>query len=38
VGLRSNLLGFVVLRIDYARTLDRTIVKSLWTLSLGPAF
>lgn len=38
VGIRSNLLGFAVIRVDYARALDRSIVKSLWTLSLGPTF
>jgi len=38
VGIRSNLLGFAVIRIDYARTLDRSAVKSLWTISLGPTF
>jgi Tol biopolymer transport system component len=37
-GIRSNLLGFVVLRLDYARSLDRSQVKSLWTVTLGPTF
>jgi WD40 repeat protein len=37
VGVRTNLLGFLILRLDYARPLRRA-VKSLWTLSLGPAF
>lgn len=37
-GIRTNLLGFVILRLDYARSLDRTLVKSLWTVSLGPTF
>jgi len=36
-GVRTNLFGFIVLRLDYARPLRRDI-KSLWTLSLGPAF
>ncbi|HEX5387984.1 MAG TPA: hypothetical protein VFW66_14870 [Gemmatimonadales bacterium] len=36
-SLRTNLFGFVVLRLDYARPLRREI-KSLWTLSLGPVF
>lgn len=36
-GVRTNLLGFLILRLDYARPLRRDI-KSLWTLSLGPAF
>ncbi len=37
-SLRTNLFGFVVLRLDYSRPLDRDGVKSLWTLSLGPVF
>jgi len=36
-SIRTNLFGFVVLRVDYARPLNRPI-KSLWTLSLGPTF
>jgi Tol biopolymer transport system component len=36
-SIRTNLFGFVVLRVDYARPLNRAI-KSLWTLSLGPTF
>jgi Tol biopolymer transport system component len=36
-GVRTNLFGFLILRLDYARPLRREI-KSLWTLSLGPAF
>jgi Tol biopolymer transport system component len=38
VSVRGNLLGFLVLRLDYARPLNRPLVKSLWTLSLGPTF
>lgn len=37
-GVRTNLLGFAVLRLDYARPLNRSLVKGLWTLSLGPTF
>ena len=37
-SLRANLLGFLVLRLDYARPINRPLVKSLWTLSLGPTF
>ena len=37
-SLRMNLLGFVVLRLDHARPLNRPGVGGLWTLSLGPAF
>lgn len=36
-SIRTNLFGFAVLRLDYARPLNRP-VKSLWTLSLGPTF
>jgi Tol biopolymer transport system component len=36
-SVRTNLFGFVILRLDYARPLNRPI-KSLWTLSLGPTF
>jgi Tol biopolymer transport system component len=35
---RMNLLGFVVLRLDYARPINRPGVGGLWTLSLGPTF
>ena len=34
-SIRTNLFGFVILRLDYARPLNRPIT-SLWTLSLGP--
>src|SRR5688500_2299321 len=37
-SLRMNLLGFVVLRLDYARPINRPGVGGLWTLSLGPTF
>ena len=37
-SLRTNLLGFVVLRLDYARPLNRPGVGGLWTVSLGPTF
>ena len=37
-GLRSNLFGFTVLRLDYAIPQDRSGVGGLWTFSLGPAF
>jgi Tol biopolymer transport system component len=36
-SIRTNLFGFVILRVEYARPLNRAI-KSLWTLSLGPTF
>jgi len=37
-SLRTNLLGFVVLRLDYARPVNRPGVGGLWTVSLGPTF
>jgi outer membrane protein assembly factor BamA len=37
-SLRGNLLGFLPLRLDYARPLGRPMVKHYWTLSLGPTF
>jgi Tol biopolymer transport system component len=38
VSIRGNLLGFVVLRADYAKPLDRPGKSAYWTLSLGPTF
>ncbi|MGH7560597.1 MAG: BamA/TamA family outer membrane protein [Gemmatimonadales bacterium] len=38
VGLRANILNLLILRLDYARPLDRSGLKHLWTLSLGPTF
>jgi Tol biopolymer transport system component len=38
VGVRANLFGFTVLRLDYAIPQDRRDVGGLWTFSLGPAF
>jgi outer membrane protein assembly factor BamA len=37
-GVRTNLFGFTVLRLDYAIPQDRRDVGGLWTFSLGPAF
>jgi Tol biopolymer transport system component len=37
-SVRSNLFGFLILRLDYSRPLRRQGVGHLWTLSLGPAF
>jgi Tol biopolymer transport system component len=37
-SLRANVLGFMVMRLDYARPLDRPRTNHLWTLSLGPMF
>jgi Tol biopolymer transport system component len=37
-GVRANVLGFVVLRLDYALPIDRPGLRHLWTLSFGPTF
>jgi hypothetical protein len=37
-SVRSNLLGFVILRADYAKPLDRPGRGAYWTLSIGPTF
>jgi hypothetical protein len=38
VSIRGNLFGFIILRVDYARPLNRAGVGGLVTLSLGPTF
>jgi Tol biopolymer transport system component len=38
VSIRTNLMGFVVLRADYAKPLDRSGQGAYWTLSIGPTF
>jgi len=38
LSARMNLLGFVVLRLDWSHPLHRPGVNGLWTLSLGPTF
>ncbi|MBI3982572.1 MAG: PD40 domain-containing protein [Gemmatimonadetes bacterium] len=38
LSIRGNLLGFMVLRADYARPLDRPGKSAYWTLSVGPTF
>jgi Tol biopolymer transport system component len=37
-SLRANVFGFLILRFDYTRPLDRARKKSYWTVSLGPTF
>ena len=37
-SIRMNLLGFVVLRFDYTKPLDRPHNSPYWTVSLGPTF
>ncbi|MEO8453389.1 MAG: hypothetical protein ABI647_26625, partial [Gemmatimonadota bacterium] len=39
VGIRANVLNFLILRVDYARPLQRQAgIGGLWTISLGPTF
>jgi Tol biopolymer transport system component len=37
-AIRVNLLGFVILRFDVTKPLDRVYNKAYWTVSLGPTF
>lgn len=37
-SVRGNMMGFLILRLDYARPINRPMVTHLWTLSLGPTF
>jgi hypothetical protein len=37
-SIRLNLLGFVILRFDISKPLDRPHNKAYWTISLGPTF
>jgi Tol biopolymer transport system component len=37
-SIRLNFLGFVVLRFDYTKPLDRAHHNPYWTVSLGPTF
>jgi len=37
-SIRANVLGFLILRFDYANPLDRPLKKSYWTVSIGPTF
>jgi Tol biopolymer transport system component len=37
-SIRANMLGFVILRFDVTKPLDRAYNKSYWTVSLGPTF
>jgi len=37
-GVRGNILGFLILRLDWAKPINRPGLSSLWTLSLGPTF
>ncbi len=37
-SIRANLLGYLILRFDLTKPLDRRYSKSYWTVSLGPTF
>ncbi|HXE58719.1 MAG TPA: BamA/TamA family outer membrane protein [Gemmatimonadales bacterium] len=37
-SIRANVLGFVILRLDYSIPQERRAIKGYWTLSLGPTF
>jgi Tol biopolymer transport system component len=37
-SIRANLFGYVILRLDLTKPLDRRYNKSYWTVSLGPTF
>jgi Tol biopolymer transport system component len=37
-SIRGNLLGMLIMRVDYTKPLDRAYQKAYWTLSLGPTF
>jgi Tol biopolymer transport system component len=37
-SIRANLFGYVILRLDLTKPLDRRYTKSYWTVSLGPTF
>ena len=38
VSIKINALGFMVLRFDYAKPLNRPGVNPYWTISFGPAY
>ena len=38
VSARVNVFGFVVLRFDYTKPLNRPGVNPFWTISFGPVF
>jgi hypothetical protein len=37
-SIRANLFGYLILRFDYTKPLDRPRDRSYWTVSLGPTF
>jgi len=38
VSIRANMFGLFVMRVDYAKPLDRAYNTGYWTVSLGPTF
>ena len=38
LSIKINALGFMVLRFDYAKPLNRPGVSPYWTISFGPAY
>jgi outer membrane protein assembly factor BamA len=38
LSIKVNALGFMVLRFDYAKPLNRPGVNPYWTISFGPAY
>ncbi|HWC72448.1 MAG TPA: BamA/TamA family outer membrane protein [Gemmatimonadales bacterium] len=37
-SIRANMAGFMILRFDYTKPLDRAYNKAYWTVSIGPTF
>ena len=37
-SIRANMLGLMIMRVDYSKPLDRAYQKAYWTLSIGPTF
>ena len=37
-SIRANVLGLLILRVDYTKPLDRTHANPYWTVSIGPTF
>jgi len=37
-SIRANMLGIMIMRLDYSKPLDREYQKAYWTLSIGPTF
>ncbi|MCA9720999.1 MAG: hypothetical protein KC489_01080, partial [Gemmatimonadetes bacterium] len=37
-SLRTNLFGFLILRFDYAKPINRPGTSPFWTISIGPTY